>query len=219
MTDTQRRDAASTPAARSPAVSLGWRVLASPPMMIPITFACREMIARLERRHGPPACRSRHEIVRLWRIERFADVARGHGDWRLADGTVLHDTDAVLEFHIASDRLLAALRTGERSKDIILREFASLVPALEGRHETALIGSTILARQVERYGATTRPVPGGWHTRFDHFYRKLILLAFHPAGLVRVLSQDQPLVEAAISRADFCGRFRSGDHPPEGPRA
>ena len=71
----------------------------------------------------------------------------------------------------------------------------------------ALVGVTILRRQVLEFGATVRDPPPGAHRMFDTFYRRLILLAFHPRGVARALQDNERVVEVAISRADFCRRF------------
>jgi hypothetical protein len=70
------------------------------------------------------------------------------------------------------------------------------------------VGSTILGRQVAEFGAQLRPVPPGLHRLWDTFYRKLILLAFHPAGADRASRASPPVLEAAIARVEFCRRFR-----------
>jgi hypothetical protein len=69
-------------------------------------------------------------------------------------------------------------------------------------------GSTILRRQVADFGASLRELPPGVHKSLDTFYRKLILLAFHPGGAKRVLSEKQAVAEAAISREEFCRRYQ-----------
>jgi hypothetical protein len=71
-----------------------------------------------------------------------------------------------------------------------------------------LVGSTILARQVPEFGAVLRPLPPGLHRSWDTFYRKLILLAFHPGGADRAARENAPVLEAAIARVEFCRRFR-----------
>jgi hypothetical protein len=82
-----------------------------------------------------------------------------------------------------------------------------LVPLLQARDEIALVGTTILRRQVADFGASLRELPPGVHKSLDTFYRKLILLAFHPGGAKRVLSERQAVAEAAISREEFCRRY------------
>jgi hypothetical protein len=82
-----------------------------------------------------------------------------------------------------------------------------LAPLLDERSEVALVGSTILRRQVAVFGATLRELPPGLHRSFDSFYRKLILLALDPGGAKRVLSQTEPVAEAAISLREFCRRY------------
>jgi hypothetical protein len=76
------------------------------------------------------------------------------------------------------------------------------------RDEVALVGSTILARQVAEFGAVLRPVPPGLQRSWDTFYRKLILLAFHPGGADRAAHDSPSVLEAAIARVEFCRRFR-----------
>src|SRR6266542_2644267 len=58
-------------------------------------------------------------------------------------------------------------------------------------------------------GVRLDPDDPGLHRSLDTFYRKLILLAFHPGGAKRVLLERRPVVEAAISRREFCRRYRS----------
>jgi hypothetical protein len=53
-----------------------------------------------------------------------------------------------------------------------------------------------------------RPLPAGLHRSWDTFYRKLILLAFHPGGADRAARENPPVLEAAIARVEFCRRFR-----------
>ena len=76
------------------------------------------------------------------------------------------------------------------------------------RDEGALVGSTILARQVAEFGAVLRPIPPGLQRSWDTFYRKLILLAFHPGGADRAAHDSPSVLEAAIARVEFCRRFR-----------
>jgi len=116
--------------------------------------------------------------------------------------------DPVLDVHIVGDKLLAVLSTGHRWRPVIAEEFRSLVPQLECRDEIALVGSTILDRQVAEFGAVVRPLPPGLHRSWDTFYRKLILLAFHPGGADRAAHGSPPVLEAAIARIEFCRRFR-----------
>jgi hypothetical protein len=187
--------------------TLLWRRLSGPPLGPAVAFACQHMIRRLEATHGPPVAQGDARVVRLWRWERFRDVALQARPWRLDDGRMLEPDDPVLEMHIASDRLLAELRQGQPWRQAITAEFRSIAPQLAARREAAIVGSTILVRQVVEFGATTRPAPPGLHTSLDTFYRKLILLTFHPGGLSRVMSHRYGLVEAAISLADFCARY------------
>jgi hypothetical protein len=91
---------------------------------------------------------------------------------------------------------------------VIDEEFRSLAPQIADREEVALVGSTILARQVAEFGAVVRPIPAGLHRSWDTFYRKLILLAFHPGGAARAAHESPPVLEAAIARVEFCRRFK-----------
>jgi hypothetical protein len=61
---------------------------------------------------------------------------------------------------------------------------------------------------VLRFLPSVRPLPGGLHRTWDTFYRKLILLAFHPGGAERAAHHCPPVLEAAISRIEFCRPFR-----------
>src|SRR5262249_59449207 len=115
---------------------------------------CRLMRRQLESRRGAPAIVSRNGVVRLWRVERFEDVSWApDAPWVLDDGVELDPADPVLEFHIAADRFLELLR-GAHWRTVIRQEFLSLVPLLEPRDEIALVGSTILRRQVSEFGAS-----------------------------------------------------------------
>jgi hypothetical protein len=158
------------------------------------------MRRQLESTRGAPTFVSRNGVVRLWRIARFQHVSWLPGEpWMLDDGIKLDPNDPVLEFHIAADRFLELLRTAHW-RTVIRREFHSLVPLLESRDEIALVGSTILRRQVSEFGASLRELPPGPYRSFDTFYRKLILLAFHPGGAPRALLERQPVVEPAVRR-------------------
>jgi hypothetical protein len=164
---------------------------------------------RVERRRGLPIAESAGGVVRLWRIGRFREVSLLPDEpWPLLDGVVLHGDDPVLDFHIVGDKLFAALSSGRRWRSVIDEEFRSLTPQIERRDEVALVGSTILARQVAEFGAILRPIPPGLHRSWDTFYRKLILLAFHPGGADRAARASPPVLEAAIARVEFCRRFR-----------
>ena len=193
---------------------LGWTLLGSAlgrPLAVGV---CRWMSRNLESTRGAPSLESRNGIVRLWRIEKFEDLSwLPEQPWVLDDGVRLDPTDPVLEFHIAGDRFIELLRTAHW-RTIIAQEFHSLVPLLQPRDETALVGSTILRRQVIEFGATLRELPSGPHRSLDTFYRKLILLAFHPGGAKRVLLQSEPVAEAAISRQEFCRRYRGRASSP-----
>lgn len=170
---------------------------------------CRFMSRKLERTRGAPALESRNGVVRLWRVEKFEDVSwLPQQPWALDDGVRLDPGDPVLEFHVAGDRFIKLLRAAHW-RTVIQQEFQSLVPLLQPRDEIALVGTTILRRQVTDFGASLREPPPGMHKSLDTFYRKLILLAFHPGGAERVLSERQSVAEAAISRLEFCRRYRN----------
>jgi YkoP-like protein len=195
-------------AGHAPRKGLLWRLIAFAPARAAIVAMCRYMSRRVERRRGPPTAESAHGVVRLWHIEHFREVSLLPDEpWPLSGGVVLRSEDPVLDFHIVGDKLLAQLADGRRWREIIREEFRSLAPQIEQRDESALVGSTILARQVAEFGAVLRPVPAGIHRSWDTFYRKLILLAFHPGGADRAARESPPVFEAAIARADFCRRF------------
>jgi len=186
----------------------GWTVLGSLAGRRVLRQVCAVMVRKFQRRRGSPAVESRLGVVRLWRIETYREIARGsEAMWLLSDGTSLHPDDPVLELHIAGDRLIDALQGGRSWKHVIAEEFASLVPLLQSRREIAIVGSTILQRQVVAFGASVRPVARTLHCRLDTFYRKLILIAFHPGGIRRVFAQRESLADAAISLKNFRCRF------------
>jgi hypothetical protein len=196
-------------AGRTPPKRLFWRLIAFAPARAAIVAVCRYMSWRLEHRRGPPAAQSAGGVVRLWRIEHFCEISLlPEEPWPLSGDVVLRGDDPVLEFHIIGDKLLALLSGGRRWREIIREEFQSLAPQLDGRDEVALVGATILARQVAEFGAALRPIPPGLHRSWDTFYRKLILLAFHPGGADRAARDSLPVLEAAIARVEFCRRFR-----------
>ena len=173
----------------------------------------------LERRKGPPALQSRHAIIRLWQVDRYQSVSRIHEPtWRLSDGVALHADDPVLEMHIAVEVLIPLLSNGRPWRAIVEDEFRSLCPALEERSEVALVGDTILRMQVLEFGASVRDPPPGPRRLLDTFYRRLILLAFHPRGASRAMQDKEHVVEVAISRANFCRRF-GGAYIAIGPRS
>jgi len=193
---------------QAPRKRLFWRLFAFPPVRAAIVGVCRYMSSRVERQRGLPVAESTCGVVRLWRVERFRDVSLLPDEpWPLLTGVVLRGDDPVLDFHIVGDKLLALLSTGRRWRAIIHEEFASLTPEIEHRDEVALVGSTILGRQVAEFGAVLRPAPPGLHRTWDTFYRKLILLAFHPGGADRAARESPPVLEAAIARVEFCRRF------------
>jgi hypothetical protein len=186
-----------------------WRLIAIAPVRAAIVGVCRYMSWRVQRQRGAPTAESAGGVVRLWRIERFRDVSLLPDEpWPLLAGVVLRGDDPVLDFHIVGDKLFALLSSGRRWRPLIDEEFRSLTPQLEERDEVALVGSTILARQVAEFGAVLRPIPPGLHRSWDTFYRKLILLAFHPGGADRAAREGPPVLEAAIARVEFCRRFR-----------
>jgi hypothetical protein len=193
----------------APPKRLFWRLIAFTPARAVILALCRYMSWRVEHQRGPPTAESAGGVVRLWRIAHFREVSLlPDAPWPLAEGVVLRGGDPVLDFHIIGDKLLAQLAGGRRWREIIRAEFRSLAPQLEQRDEVALVGSTILARQVGEFGAVLRPIPPGLHRSWDTFYRKLILLAFHPGGADRAARESPPVLEAAIARVEFCRRFR-----------
>src|SRR5262249_14932385 len=142
-------------------------------------------------------------------IEHFRHVSLVADEpWRLSQEVVLRGEDPVLDVHIVGSNLLALLSAGQRWRTVITEEFHSLAPQLDSRDEIALVGTTILARQVTELGAVLRPIPDGLHRSWDTFYRRLILLAFHPGGADRAAHDDPPVLQAAISRVEFCLRYR-----------
>jgi len=188
---------------------LFWRLLAFPPVRAAIAGLCRFMTWRVAWERGAPVAASARDIVRLWRIEHFRDVSLVADEpWRLSQEVVLRGDDPVLDVHIVGNNLLALLSAGQRWRSVITEEFHSLVPQLDSRDEVALVGTTILARQVTEFGAVLRPIPDGLHRTWDTFYRRLILLAFHPGGADRAAHDDPSVLEAAISRVEFCRRYR-----------
>jgi hypothetical protein len=196
-------------AGRAASKRLLWRLIALTPARAAIVAMCRYMSWRVEHQRGPPTAESAGGVVRLWRIEHFREVSLLPDEpWPLSDGVVLRGHDPVLDFHIVGDRLLAQLAGGRRWREILREEFRSLTLQIERRDEVALVGSTILARQVVEFGAVLRPIPPGLHRSWDTFYRKLILLAFHPGGADRAARESPPVLEAAIARVEFCRRFR-----------
>jgi hypothetical protein len=202
---------ATVPAGSPPpplAKRFAWILLGSTLGRFLALAVCRFMSRSLERTRGVPTLESRNGVVRLWRIEKFQEISwLPQQPWILNDGARLDPGDPVLEFHIAGDRFIELLRAAHW-RIVIQHEFRSLVPLLKARDERALVGTTILRRQVTVFGASLRELPPGVHRSLDTFYRKLILLAFHPGGAKRVLSERQPVVEAAISREEFCRRYR-----------
>jgi hypothetical protein len=195
--------------AHAPPKPLLWRLIAIAPLRAAVLGMCRYMSWRVQRHRGAPTAQSARGVVRLWRIERFREVSLVPDEpWRLSDEVVLRADDPVLDFHIVGDKLLAQLSAGRRWRSVIDEEFRSLTPQIADRDEVALVGSTILARQATEFGAVLRPIPLGLHRSWDTFYRKLILLAFHPGGAARAAHESPPVLEAAIARVEFCRRFR-----------
>lgn len=187
----------------------GWSLLGSPPGRFLMRRLCAVMAHRFERRRGLPQLEGRRRIVRLWRVDAYRSVSLNcHSRWRLGDGTLLAPGDPVLELHVSGADLIEVLQHEASWKTVLADEFSSLVPELERREEIAIVGSTILQRQAAAFGASLRAAPATLYCTLDEFYRKLILLAFHPAGFRRVLSQKDGLADAAISREQFCRLFR-----------
>lgn len=207
----------SRPAGTALARRVLWRILGWRTCRAVIAKLCLVMSRDLERRKGPPALQSRHAIIRLWHIDAYRSVSRIHEPtWRLSDGVALHADDPVLEVHIAAEMLIPLLSNATPWRTIIEDEFRSLSPVLLERPEVALVGDTILRMQVLEFGASVRDPPPGPHRLFDTFYRRLILLAFHPRGAARAMQDNEHVVEVAISRASFCRRF-GGGHTASGP--
>jgi hypothetical protein len=192
-----------------------WHILGSRACRAVIAEVCATMTWNLERRKGLPDLESRNAIVRLWHVGAYQSVSRIRGPaWQLSDGVLLHSSDPVLEMHIAADMLMRLLSNGTPWRVIIEQEFCSLCSVLQGRPEVALVGDTILRKQVLEFGASVRHPPLGAHQMLDTFYRRLILLAFHPSGVARAMQDEERVVEVAISRVDFCQRFASTASPP-----
>jgi hypothetical protein len=189
-----------------------WRMLALGACRAFLAKLCAIMTWNLQRRRGRPDLESRHAIVRLWHVDAYQSVSRIRGPaWQLRDGVELDSNDAVLEMHIAADMLIALWSNGTPWRVVIEEEFRSLCPVLQGRTEVALVGDTILRKQVLEFGASVREPPPGPHRLFDTFYRRLILLVFHPGGVSRAMRDHENVVEVAISRVDFCRRY-GGSH-------
>lgn len=206
------------PGGPPPAQRTFWRILGLSACRAVIVRACAVMTWDLERRKGRPDLESRHALVRLWHVGAYQSISRIRGPaWRLSDGVLLHSNDPVLEMHIAADMLIPLLSNGTPWRVVIEEEFRSLCSVLQGRPEVALVGDTILRRQVLEFGASVRHPPSDAHEIFDTFYRRLILLAFHPSGVVRAMQDQERVVEAAISRVDFCRRFGGGRTEPACP--
>jgi hypothetical protein len=187
---------------------VGWTLLSTTAGRRLLRYVCDVMVRRLEASRGAPLLESRLGIVRLWRVERFRNVAIGEAQpWTLDDGTIVEPDDLVLEMHIHGGRLCAALEGGRAWREVIAEEFGSLTPLLGEHDEKAIVGTTILRRQVISFGATVRPAQARLHSALDTFYRKLILIAFHPGGASRVLRERQCVVDAAISIPSFVRRF------------
>jgi hypothetical protein len=160
---------------------------------------CRLMNRNLEKTRGLPTLISQNGVVKLWRIDKFAEISCSPAEqWVLDDGARLDPGDPVLEFHIAGERFIELLR---------MTNWSSWMNVAK------LVGSTILRRQVAEFGASVRELPPGLYRSFDSFYRKLILLALHPNGAKRVLSPTEPVAEAAISLREFCRMYH--DRSPE----
>ena len=188
---------------------VGWTLFGSAGGRTIAVNVCRFMSRRAEGTRGAPTIQSQNGAVRLWRIEVFSEISWSPAaPWLLRDGVTVQPSDPVLELHIAGERFMELIQQASW-RNVIAREFGSMVPLLLGRDEVALVGSTILRRQVLEFGATLRELPPGLRRSLDTFYRRLILLAFHPAGAKRVLSEREPVAEAAISRQEFCRRYQN----------
>ena len=188
-----------------------WRLLGISACRTLIVKVCGVMSRDVERRRGPPALESRRAVVRLWHIDAYQSVSRTRGAaWRLSDGMLLRVNDPVLEMHIAADMLIPLVSNGTPWRVVIEEEFRSMSWMLQQRPEVALVGDTILRRQVLEFGASVRDPPPGPRRMLDTFYRRLILLAFHPRGVARAMQDNECVVEVAISRADFLRRFGVG---------
>jgi hypothetical protein len=185
-----------------------WHLLGSRLGRRVVRGVCTYMVCHLEKTRGTPALESARGIIRLWRIDRFDQISVMRPEpWLLNDGTVLMPHDPVLDFHIVGMQLLQHLNAGEPWRDVLEKEFRSLAPRLEQRDEPAVFGTTILWRQAAAFGASTRAMPPGLFAALDTFYREMILLAFHPGGIKRVLWHRHTVAEAAISRIEFCRRY------------
>jgi hypothetical protein len=204
-------DADSRSTARAPAQftrRVGWGLLASYLGRQMVRAVCGYMARHLVLARGAPTLESARGIVRLWRIDRLEEISSGLSQpWRLEDGTVLKPCDPVLDFHIVAAPLYQHINQGEPWKQVLEEEFRSLAAQLAQRDEAAVYGTTILWRQVAAFGASTRATPPGLFAALDTFYREMILLAFHPAGINRVLWHRHTITEAAISRVEFCRRY------------
>ncbi len=201
------------PAGRVPArlgKRIGWSLLGSSIGLSIVRRVCVLMIARVERRRGPATLESARGVIRLWHIDRFEQISLVRQTWILDDGTEVAKRDPVLDFHIVGTRLMPLLIAGTPWRSLMEEEFRSLVPALERRDEVALVGHTILWRQAAAFGASARALPPGLYRAFETFYRELIILAFHPDGIKRVLWHRHSIAETAISRRRFCRRFKAG---------
>jgi hypothetical protein len=187
---------------------IGWGLLGSYPGRQVVRGVCRYMAQHVIAVRGAPTLESPRGIIRLWRVDRFEQVSvRPSEPWRLDDGTMLMPRDPVLDFHIVGALLRQQINMGAPWKQVLEEEFRSMSRRLAQRDETALFGTTILWRQAAAFGASTRAVPPGPFATLDTFYREMILLAFHPGGINRVLWRQNSVAEAAISRLEFCRRY------------
>ncbi|HLW91089.1 MAG TPA: hypothetical protein VKS78_07295 [Roseiarcus sp.] len=60
-----------------------------------------------------------------------------------------------------------------------------------------------MRKQVLEFGGSVRDLPPSLHLTLDTFYRRLILLVFHPARSRRAARERQKVIEAAIFRDKF----------------
>lgn len=166
-----------------------------------LVFVCRFMARREVRRYGTPDCTSAHNVIRLWR--HVYDRER----WDLSDGTALLCGDPVFEMHIGGEWLVEQVALGVPWREVIQRELASLAPKLARECDAAIVGRTLMHKQVLEFGGDIRELPGSVYRALDTFYKRLILLAMHPGGAKRLLHERQPIAEAAISLAKFCNLY------------
>jgi hypothetical protein len=72
---------------------------------------CRLMNHSLNKARGRPTLISQNGVVKLWRIDKFAEISYFPAEqWVLDDGARLDPGDPVLEFHIVGERFIELLR-------------------------------------------------------------------------------------------------------------